>query len=74
MDNSTKLSSGQIEELIKKANDPATDTGVLLREHLTEPQAQKVQNIMNDPKKLQELLNSPIAKHLMELLGKKNGD
>ena len=39
-----------------------------LLKNLNEQQAQQVKSIMNDPKKTQEILNSPMAKALIKRL------
>ena len=39
-----------------------------LMKNLSEEQAQKVQSVLNDPKKTQEILNSPAAQALIKRL------
>lgn len=47
------VNNGKVDELMKSLN---------------EKQAQQVQSILNDPKKTQEILNSPAAQALMKRL------
>lgn len=72
MDNETKLSSQQInsikEELTAKKGD--VDLNEFMAKHLNEKQQQAVMNIASDPEKLKAIMNSPIAKKLMEKFSK----
>lgn len=72
MDNETKLSSEQIDSIMKEASEGKIDSERLIREHLSEGQAQKLRTILNDPEKLRSIMESPLAKKIMEAVsGKK---
>lgn len=72
MDNETKLSGEQInsikQELSEKNGD--IDLNEFMSKHLNDKQKQAVMNIASDPEKLQAIMNSPIAKKLMEKFSK----
>lgn len=72
MDNETKLSEEQInsikQELSKKKGD--VDLNEFMAKHLNDKQKQAVMNIAADPEKLKAIMNSPIAKKLMEKFSK----
>ena len=73
MDNETKLSPEQINSIKAALSDKKEpkDIESIMEKHLNEKQRQTVKNILSDEKKLQAILNSPLAKAFMEKYGGK---
>ncbi len=74
MDNETKLSNEQINSIMKEAQrlsyDEKINSEAFFKEHLNESQAEKVRSILNDPQKLKDIMESPLAKRILEALNK----
>lgn len=72
MDNETKLSEEQINSIKQELSEKKTDLDLneFMAKHLNDKQKQAVMNIASDPEKLKAIMNSPIAKKLMEKFSK----
>lgn len=76
MDNGTNLSKEQINSIMNKAMELSSEgkplDSTLLSEQLTPSQSEKLKSVLNDPEKLREVMNSPIAKRIMAMLQSKD--
>lgn len=74
MDNETKLSSDQINSIRNALSDKSSpkDIEQVMEKHLNEKQRQTVKSFLADEKKMQALLNSPLARAFMEKYGSNN--
>lgn len=76
MDNGTNLSQEQINNIVNKAKELSSQgkapDGDFLKEQLSGIQSEKLKSILSDPEKLREIMNSPMAKKLMGMLGSAN--
>ena len=76
MDNGTNLSKEQINGILDKARELSaegkTPDSTFLKEHLTSSQSEKLKSVLNDPEKLREVMNSPIAKQILSMLRNKD--
>lgn len=72
MDNGTNLSKEQINSIMNRAMELSSEgkplDSTLLDEHLSPSQSEKFRSVLNDPEKLREVMNSPIAKRIMAML------
>jgi len=71
MDEETKLSAKQLFSLLsllKSGKDGAADPGAILKAHLNEEQQKTAREILQDPQRLQALLNQPQIRTLLERL------
>ncbi len=74
MDNGTKISKEQIENMkteLEKAKKDGGDIGAFLQKHLNKEEGERVKKVLSDPQKLKEILSSPFAKNFMEKYGSK---
>lgn len=74
MDNDTKLSKEQIENMkteLQNAKDNDSALNDFLRKYLDREQGERVKRVLSDPQKIKELLSSPLAKSFMEKYGNK---
>lgn len=74
MDNDTKLSKEQIENMkteLQNAKDNGSALNDFLRKYLDREQGERVKRVLSDPQKIKELLSSPLAKSFMEKYGNK---
>ena len=78
MDESTKLSASRLLQLLSllKKDQSATpqDADALFDRHLTAAQKQAAQQLLNDPQRLQELLQRPQVQTLLQKLQQKAND
>lgn len=74
MDNDTKLSKEQIENMKKEINDinsQGGDLSAFLQKYLDREQGERVKKVLSDPQKIKDILSSPLAKNFMEKFGNK---
>ncbi len=76
MDNGTNLSQQQINNILSKAKE-LSDEGKepdisALSDRLSPAQSEKIRGILNNPEKLREIMNSPMAKKIMGMLNSEN--
>lgn len=75
MDNETKLSKQQINSIMSEAKKQSeqgnVDAESLIKKHLNEEQAKKVQSILKNPEMLQQILQSPFAQKFMNSMKEK---
>ena len=73
MDNGTKLSQEQINNIVTKAKELSSQgkvpDGDFLKEQLGSAQSEQLRSLLNDPERLREIMNSPMAKRLLSMLG-----
>lgn len=76
MDNGINLSQQQINNILSKANELSSQgkapDSTFLSEQLNSEQAEKLKSILSNPEKLREVMNSPVAKHIMSMLNSQN--
>ncbi len=68
MDNETKLSSQQLDEMLSslKKTDEQVNVNDFINEHLNEKQADALKNVMKNPELIKSILSSPQAKKIIE--------
>lgn len=70
MDNETKLSSQQLNEMISSLKNTNStdkvDVNDFVNKHLNEKQADALQNVMKNPELIKSILSSPQAKRIIE--------
>lgn len=69
MDNGINLSKEQINGILNKAKELSSQgkapDSTFLTEQLSPEQSEKLSAMLNDPEKLREVMNSPMAKRIM---------
>lgn len=74
MDNSTKLSTEQIENIkneLKSGSVSQSNLNEFLQKHLDSEQSEKIKAVLSNPEKLKEILSSPFAKSFMKKFNNK---
>ncbi|MGN0447744.1 MAG: hypothetical protein ACI4GC_04245 [Acutalibacteraceae bacterium] len=74
MQNETNIPENLINALLsmsKNSNNSAQNTEKLLNENLSASQMQTLQAVLKDPQKVKEMLSSPKAQMLLNILSKK---
>lgn len=68
MDNETKLSREQLNEMLSslKKTDDQVNVNDFINEHLNEKQADALKNAMKNPELIKSILSSPQAKKIIE--------
>lgn len=69
MDNDTKLSKEQIENMkneLEKAKNNGSDISAFLQKYLDREQGERLKKVLSDPQKIKEILSSPLAKSFMD--------
>lgn len=70
MGNEAKLSSEQINSVLDDVKNGNTSTQELMKKHLNEQQQKTFSELMSNPDKLRQLMQSPVAQKIIEALKK----
>ena len=71
MDNETKISNGNLSDIMKDASEGKISPQEIIDKHLDERSAAKLKDILKDPQKLRRIMESPLAKRFMAAMSEK---